>query len=248
MSIRVRNAIKKISSVIMVFALLLGMLTVSGNTITAKASESPVKLYSLEGQTVYHGISGYNVYIQIESGSAANKSVSIQYSNGSTWSETNATFYTNLNSETEIWRATLSGAGLTEFKIKYVGDNITYWDNNGNTRQFSNPLGEANVQALRTGCKVYSCYDIYAAIKNIAYTKEVKVRYTQNNWATYQEANLQYDHTITGTDTEIWKTTLSLDSDQMGNFQYCISYQVNGQTYWDNNFGANYDSSYHSQY
>lgn len=248
MNMRIRNTIKKLSSIIMVFALLLGSLTVSGNTITVKASQTPVKLYSVDGQTIYHGISSYDVYIQIEAGSAGSKAVTVQYLSGDTWLETNASFYTKLDSETEIWKASFYGSGLNEFKIKYVGDGTTYWDNNGNSRQLSNPLGVANVKALRTGCKTAQYYDIYVAVKNIDYTKVVKVRYTQNNWATYEEANLQYDHTISGTDTEIWKTTLSLDSTQMDNFHYCISYLVNGQTYWDNNFGANYDTSFHSQY
>ena len=250
MSKRISNTIRKLSSVIMVFALLLGMLTVSGNTITAKASQSPVKLYSVEGKTIYHGLNSFNVYIQIAAGSAGSKAVSVHYRNyDDTWLDADATFLTKLDSETEIWKANVSGCGLSEYAIKYVGDGITYWDNNnGNNHSFYEPLGEANVKAVCSSYQTAANYNIYAAVKNLAYTKVVKVRYTEDNWATYQDVELHYSNTLTDSSTEIWTTTLHLDSSKIDNFHFCISYEVNGQTYWDNNWGANYDRSFYSPY
>lgn len=249
MSIKINKVIKKLSSVALVFAMLFGLFTLCGNSITAKAAQSPVAFYSLDSRTIYHGISSYNVYIQIAAGSAGSKSVSITYPDyQGTTQEANASFYTKIDSETEIWKVTVSGPGLSTFNIKYVGDGKTYYDNN---HSFSNPLGEANIKALCSSYPTsYNC-QINAAVKNLAYTKTVKVRYTTDNWATWQEADLSYQYTISGTDTEVWHTSLNLgDSVDMDKFHYCLNYQVNNQgtIYWDNNFGANYDRSFYSPY
>lgn len=250
MSTTTNGIFKKVSSVIMVFALLLGLLTVSNNTITAKAADSPVKMYCCEGQTIYHGINNYKVYIQIAAGSAGSKSVYVHYRvNSYDWTDVSAAFLTKLNPETEIWVASISGSELTDYAIKYVGDGNVYWDNNnGKNYQFSQPLGVANIKALRYGSKTPSYYQIYAAVKNLAYNKVVKVRYTEDNWATYQEAELDYNHSISNSDTEIWCTTLTLDPTKTDQFYYCLSYEVNGQIYWDNNFGQNYNYYYYSPY
>lgn len=246
MSTKANNIFKKLSSVIMVFALLFGLLTVSGNTITAKAAESPVKMYYRYGQTIYHGINRYTVYIQIAAGSAANKAVAVHYRTyENEWLDADATFYTKLDSETEIWKADIVGPGLTKYSIKYVGDNTVYWDNNnGNNYDFSQPLGVANVKAVSTSYPSATSYTVAAAVKNIAYTKVVTVRYTEDNWATYQDVDLQYKYPIADTDSEIWAANLKLNSSTTGGFQFCIRYEVNGQTYWDNNFGANYGFLY----
>ena len=39
---------------------------------------------------------------------------------------------------------------------------------------------------------------------------------------------------------EIWSFTLE-DIPQDTKVQFCISYTVNGEIYWDNNFGDNYE-------
>ena len=82
-------------------------------------------------------------------------------------------------------------------------------------------------------------------MKNPDYNKIVKVRYTQDNWATYKDIDLSYLSSISGTDSERWDITLNLDENKINDFHYCIYYQVNGQTYWDNNFGENYDKNYY---
>ena len=43
--------------------------------------------------------------------------------------------------------------------------------------------------------------------------------------------------------TENW--TVDFDTETTGEgFEYAIGYTVNGQTYWANNFGANFNSYY----
>lgn len=244
---KLHNAIKRILSVIMIFAILFGGFVIPGSRITAKASDNPVQMYAFDRVRSSRGYVQCIVYIQIDAGSASNKSVYVHHNTyESGWVDEPATYLTNLDDNTEIWKAAISGNVITEFAIKYIGDNQTYWDNNnGNNYSLnSSILGTAKVKAERTSYQSPDSYNIVAVVKNLAYNKIVKVRYTQDNWATYQDADLSYASSISGTDSERWSTTLNLDENKMDDFHYCIYYQVNGQTYWDNNFGENYDSTY----
>lgn len=248
---RITKTIKKLSAIIMAFAMLFGVLPMLNSEITAKASSNPVKLYSADHMIGRYAYSSHDIYIQIEAGSAATKKVYVHYeSYNDEWLDQEAVFFTKLDDNTEIWKATVSGHGLGgEYAIKYEGDGNTYWDNNnGNNYTFSDCLGEANIKSMRLIFQNSENYTIQAAVKNIAYTKVVKVRYTEDNWATWHDVNLSYVSPISGTNSEIWKVTLNLDSDKRDSFHYCLCYEVNGQTYWDNNFGANYDASYSCSY
>ncbi|MDE6314732.1 MAG: CBM21 domain-containing protein [Lachnospiraceae bacterium] len=246
MSTKTYRIFKKLSSIVMVFALLLGLLTVSNNAITAKAADSPVKMYCCDAKTNSDSTMQYTVYIQIAANSAANKSVLVHYRiNPYDWTDTYASYFTKLDSQTEIWKATITGSGLTEYAIKYVGDGNVYWDNNnGKNYLFSEPLGTANILALRIGTKVAGNYQITAAVKNLAFAKVVKVKYTEDNWKTYKEVPLNYLYSMPNSSTEIWTVSLNLNPYTVDQFHYCLSYQVNGQTYWDNNWGENYNFYY----
>lgn len=243
------KTLKRISAVVMVFAMIFGVLGMTGSTLTAKASSNPVKMYCYDNYINWRGYLESNVYIQVDANSAANKAVYVHYNDGTDeWADEAATYVTKIDNNTEIWKAHISGLGISsEYAIKYVGDGQVYWDNNnGNNYNDSNVLGQANVLADRLSFQSPSSYMIRAIVKNLAYSKTVTVRYTQDNWATYQDVPLSYSSSIIGTDLEQWSVTLNLNEESMDSFQYCIRYDVNGQTYWDNNFGANYDRSFYS--
>lgn len=239
---------KKITAMIMVFAMLLGTSGILGMKVTANASDNPVKMYYCDQVVSWRGSSQYIVYIQVNASSAANKSVYVHYNAGSNeWKDETATYVTKLDNNTEIWKATVSGFGITgDYAIKYVGDGHTYWDNNnGNNYSSYDILGQANVIVDRLSYQSAQNYTINAVVKNLTYNKIIKVRYTQDNWATYQDAALSYSSPYYNTDYETWSVTLNLDENKMDSFQYCVSYEVNGQTYWDNNFGANYNRNHY---
>ncbi len=248
---KIRKTLKKLSAIVMSFAMLFGILPMLGCGITAKAASNPVKMYFMDFTFSKYGITDRNIYIQVDAGSAANKAVYVHYENihEGVWQDAQASFVTKLDANTEIWKANVHGTGLgEEYAIKYIGDGQTYWDNNnGNNYTNSDLLGEANVSAqrLRFG---NNGYYLQVAVKNLAYNKIVKVRYTEDNWATYKDVDLQYKSAITGTNSELWDVTLNLDNASRDNFEFCVYYQVNGQTYWDNNFGSNYDISYYRAY
>ena len=84
-------------------------------------------------------------------------------------------------------------------------------------------------------------------MQNYGYNKVVKVRYTTDNWATFKDADLTYYSTYDD-GTEYWSVELDSSVKIDSNFKYAISYTVNGVTYWDNNFGLNYDNNYCHHY
>ena len=132
-----------------------------------------------------------------------------------------------------------AGACRLDHHIK----NVNYGrDYNGTER-----LGTAPITAERSAAPSYNSntFLVSAVLQNYAYNKNVFVRYTTDNWRTYKDQALNYSNTYDD-GTECWKTVIS---DYYGafndNFQYALCYQVNGQEYWANNFGANYNGSFY---
>lgn len=239
--------LKRVSAIFLVSLMVLNFCHVPGGEITANAAGSPVKQYYCDHVGSSRGYIRYDVYIQIDANNAGSKEVYVHYSAADEgWKDQEASFVCKSDNGTEIWKAVIGGNGIgEEYVIKYVKNGQIYWDNNnGNNYLTKDILGQANVKAERIPYSSSSSYKIQAVVRNLAYNKVVKVRYTQDNWATYKEKELSFHSSIDETDLERWNTTLSLDADKMDEFQYCISYQVNGQTYWDNNFGENYDRSF----
>lgn len=240
---KIRKTLRKLTAIAITLVILSGML------ITSKADYNPVNMYYCDNVINWRGSLQFNVYVQIDAGSAANKQVIIHYNAGNgKWEDKNASYLTTIDGNKEIWVANISGFGISgEYAIKYIGDGITYWDNN-NGKNYTNDdiLGVANVEAIRAHYQTPNNYYVYAAVKNIGNEKKVTVRYTQNNWVSYEDVDLSYYHSAPdGKDFEYWNCTLNLDEDKMDDFQYCIRYEVNGQTFWDNNFGRNYDKSFY---
>jgi Carbohydrate/starch-binding module (family 21) len=145
--------------------------------------------------------------------------------------------------------------------VKYVVNGQTYWDNNNSAdytivnsnRQANSSFlylnNEFNVfnAALNSGSTalfdngVSSFVNVAADVRNLAFAKEVKIVYTTNNWATTQTKSLvfnAYESNNTTTEFERWTANFSLP--KTAKVTYALSYTVNGQTYWDNNFGKNY--------
>ena len=245
---RLNKTFKKIFAAIMVVAMICSVINIFSNKITANASTNPVQMYCTDHYFDKYGISSYTVYIQIAANSAGSKAVYVHHSSYyDGWTDTEANFFTKLDDNTEIWKADISGVATNEFVIKYVGDGNIYWDNNnGQNYNSSDIIGAANVKALRRN--YYYRNSIRAVVKNLGYEKHVKVRYTLDNWQTYQDADMSYVDSNYGVNGELWSVDLDLDQDNLDGFQFCICYEVNGQTYWDNNFGANYDKNYYRSY
>ncbi len=147
-----------------------------------------------------------------------------------------------------------------KFTVKYVANKQTYWDNNNNSdytivntnRQDSSSFiylqNDFNIAAAApynepslVSDTTLSYVSIAADVRNIAFVKEVNIVYTTNNWATSQTKSLlfnSYESNHTTNDFERWTASFSIP--KTTKVIYALSYKVNGQTYWDNNFGKNY--------
>lgn len=99
-----------------------------------------------------------------------------------------------------------------------------------------------------------------ATVQNLAYSKQVTLVWTDDNWTTTQTTDLSYDYSL-GNGYEVWGIDFAplgrLDSYYIGGWhnyvtnqtraggtsvtiQYALRYIVNGNTYWDSNNGQNY--------
>lgn len=182
------------------------------------------------------------------------------------WVDMPMNFVRTVNASKEVWAADFNGLSLPatgdiiEFAIKYQVNGITYWDNN-NWANYKLPQGGGTL--LGNNVNVYVAN--YAAdiplyqtstswgsnitVRNLAYTKSVKVIYSTDNWATSKTAVATYSPIFWSSSYaqianpnamgfEEWNFQLDIGS--ASQVEYAISYTVNGQTYWDNNFGRNY--------
>lgn len=88
-----------------------------------------------------------------------------------------------------------------------------------------------------------SYYVGYIAVKNLGYNQKVTVHYNSNSMGnTWNDIPASYVKTNPSDGYEIWsfQTPTCYEGAGPDNIQYAIKYEVNGQTYWDNNNGQNY--------
>lgn len=108
-----------------------------------------------------------------------------------------------------------------------------------NEQSLNDLLGMAFVRLIPVENKTANEYPIKVALRNLDYRKVVKVRYTEDNWINFQEISLDYNYSDES-GVEEWSKSIKIDNAKIDKFQYAISYEVAGQTFWDNNFGRNY--------
>ncbi len=148
-----------------------------------------------------------------------------------------------------------------QLSAKYVVNGQTYWDsNNGSNYRINNTNREPIssflylnqsfdiFQSKVSSSSFYSGFyiNVSADVRNIAFAKEVKIVYTTDNWVTSNTSLLNFstfdnfggDPINSTTDFERWVATFAIPV--TNKLVYALSYKVNGQTYWDNNFGTNY--------
>lgn len=245
--------LRKISAVVVTICILFSLAATTNKAAVVKANGKTVELYYLDGIGGRYGVSKYTVYVKVNS-NAQHKEVFLHYytQNGSRWEDVAGSYVTTLPDGSEIWKVTPLSAYGTLYAIKFVGDGQVYWDNNnGNNYINKDVLGYANIKLRRISKSEYqnkTTINFEAVVKNIAYQKDVGVRYTDDNWASYKNVALKYDRPIEGTNSEVWTGRIEIDSSKTSSFYFCGYYTVNGTTYWDNNFGANYNINYTYQY
>ncbi|KAM3913462.1 protein phosphatase 1 regulatory subunit 3C [Leptodactylus fuscus] len=80
-------------------------------------------------------------------------------------------------------------------------------------------------------------------VKNLSYEKTVKVRITYNTWKTYTDIDCVYMNNVYGgTDSDTFSFAVDLPPNIPSHekIEFCISFESEGQVFWDNNDGLNY--------
>lgn len=230
---------------------------VADRAVTSAAA--PVAFFSLGGRSfyVYHGISGWEYTFNIlVSNLAYDKKVNLHTQDQvGNWIDVPATFVASVNGTEELWQAKITGytgwgysdyALGKKFCINYTVGGKTYWDNNGGLDYVNNGA------YLRAGINIhapvaYSSYNNNVVVRNLGPVKKVNLIATFDDWKTTEVSACWFAGSVAGTDVELWSYSLPSKYIQNpdGTYKmiapkYCFSYDVNGQTYWDANFGRNY--------
>lgn len=168
---------KLISLIAVISVLATSVLALSVGTASA-ATYPDIRLHSTE--LTYQGsrgISSRTVYIKVDNMDSYSKVyVHYEYAPGQDWKDALATKTSFKSKEGyAIYKASFSSY-TGKFALKYVNPGFTLWDNNYG-KDFETCLGyNENVKAERTFATSSSTtYDVAACVRNIAYTKTVKV-------------------------------------------------------------------------
>jgi hypothetical protein len=217
----------------------------------ASTSSNPVQLYYANSYYDSNNTNHADGYIAIKN-LAYTKTVIVHYSldNSSTWNDIAASYYKTNTDGYEVWHFKTPAISCKnmKFAIKYVVNGQTYWDNN-NANNYSLDAGNACFGKSFVAVKNASTYSVQSAnnkevsgaivAKNVGNPKVIKIRYSTNNWSTYNEVNPYYLSDL-GDNTYSY-FVFYIPKDAVA--QYAICYSVNGIEYWDNNFSQNYSSN-----
>ncbi|MDR0915070.1 MAG: CBM21 domain-containing protein [Oscillospiraceae bacterium] len=241
---------KKITSLAIVLMLIIGIFAAMPTAAAVSDEISLIYAKPLVGSDSGYYAFGYVEVLNL----GLTKEVTVHYdlNDGEGWQEVAAEYYAPTwgNYEAWVFETPTVGGGERfpvadiEFAIEYTVNGNTYWDNNsGNNYSVHDSLAINPVFAFGTGkvargfVEASSSVAVQIELVNLDYNKDVRIRYSTDDWATYSEVSASYYATCAyNTYVEIWRAYLPANV----SYEYAISYTVNGETYWDNNFGANY--------
>ena len=172
------------------------------------------------------------------------------------WGFHPCSFSSSVPGNGEIWTAHVGSTRLDQFVIQYQVLGNTFWDNNftfnyaldtgaaGSTDGVGSAVSNPNVLAVAWDVDAGGKLSVDVLVKNLAFTKQVAIVYTTDNWATSQNAFGVFQqgfppfgspHQV---NAELWVISAPVGVGQHG--QFAVFYNVRGGTFWDNNFGQNY--------
>jgi hypothetical protein len=212
-------------------------------------------------------------YIEVEN-LGYNKTIVCHYNeeSSSTWYDVQAEYVGPSTGNKEIWHFETDGTTFVgrwedvefTFAIKYTVNGNVYWDNNdgsdynvsyGIYSTFPSIVLGASALKLEMASFVPYAGAFYLhgliTLKDLAYNKDVKILFTQDNWNTSKEVSASYGGQHTGwggMDVGYQDWVFNTTFPSIDNVQFAISYTANGVTYWDNNLGNDYELEYNSAY
>lgn len=200
------------------------------------AAVQPVQLYYAQTQTyMCYGIYQGDVSVQ---NLGYTKQVIVHYYDGS-WKTANCSYVKDDPNNTgfEVWHFQLNEVGhVSALYVEYDVNGTTYYDNNNGSNYSLD--GSYNYVALGKDAVKFAYGDTWKGIfvKNLGYDKKVTVRYTTDNWATYKDVDATYSYSPTS------NVDMFSLPDIPSPAKFVVYYTINGTTYWDNNYGDNYQN------
>lgn len=243
---------KQVTKVFLVVLLVLGLagtVAAAGEVKLLRATSVMMSKYGMHWQSTSFEILVKNLAYEKQ------VSVWVEGTNGQ-WYALDASYQRSVGDNQEVWRAT-GGKGDLRFAIRYQVGGHTYWDNNNGADYFLTANGGAllgndvNVLTYWQGDLYRTATSMYVAVnvRNLAYDKNVNIVYTTDGWNTTQVQPLSflryygygYGTFVSPNDygVEFWVGYVPVPADAQ-RVEYAVSCDVNGQTCWDSNFGANY--------
>lgn len=222
------------------------------------STDKPVELYYAKYQNMgYNGGSSYG-YICVKN-LGYYKNIKVCYSGGEEKIEQPAIYVKTNPDGTELWRfdTILNDKKSTEFSIKYEVNGQTYWDNNNgkNYNIYYYPetfnFGKNKVVLDSSFRTVTNSLGVVLQEEGIPGNKEIKIRYTEDNWNTYKD--FEPDEGGRGIEATkpngvIYKHANIPIDENTKKVEFALYYVVDGVEYWDNNFGQNYTVNFEDYY
>lgn len=215
-------------------------------------------------QPCYGSTSGYAYgYIEVQD-LAYHKQVVAHFNKrgSSSWQDAPASYVGRAGPGREVWyfetpKFSYPPRLSADFQLalRYTVKGKTYWDNNGskNYRVGHGPRPIYPSVALVTPALVVqraeaggTSFRGSVVLQDLAYHKQVQVVYSTDGWATVRKAAVGYMHGFCGAldcgsshGLQLWGWSSSIPAGAK-RVQFAVSYVVNGETYWDNNFKRDY--------
>ena len=177
------------------------------------------------------------------------------------WKDIAATYVGPTRANHEAWRFATPASSFPprlsvgfHLAIRYSVNGKTYWDNN-NGKDYRVGVGPRPIypHIVLGGSNVVM--DWLAAdfnlrgnivVKNLGYHKGVRIVYSTDNWHTVRELSARYFNSSwnvidygSAVNQENWGFAADLPQGAK-QIKFAVRYDVQGQTYWDNHFRADY--------
>jgi hypothetical protein len=172
----------------------------------------------------------------------------------SNWSFVLGQFDQSVPGNGEFWRVGTSKR-IDQFVVRYDVGGVSLFDNNFGNNYILDVAAAEQTDGVGSAVIVPNVLSedgfidgshqlvVGVAVKNLAFTKQVGVVYTWNNWTTAQvrfgNFQKQYQPSLLPAQAQVesWEVHAPLTASPA---QFAVFYTVNGTTFWDNNFGRNF--------
>ncbi len=170
------------------------------------------------------------------------------------WSFDPGHFEQSVPGNGEFWRVS-TPRKIDQFVVRYDVSGVSLFDNNFGNNYLLDVAAAEGTDGVGTAVIVPNVLSeggfidgsgqivVGVAVKNLAFTKQVGVVYTSNNWATAQvgfgifQKEYQPSPLPAQAQVESWEVHAPVSASPA---QFAVFYTVNGTTFWDNNFGRNF--------